>query len=445
MDLTNEWKGSEIGDHPFHSMCSYMAMFPPGIPRYFVEHLTDPGDVVLDPFSGRGTTPLEACLQGRVGVGNDLNPMAHVLTKAKVDPPGLEDTLRRVSQLEDLYPQPPQEPLEEYRRLEKEWEKDPRQETRQRMLDASRFLRGAYSGDTTLKLPYYQDEGYYHASGPSGYTKKHHHPIWIFFHPETLRQLAYLKGALGHSREDCFLRAVTLGIMHGHRRPYLSLPMPNTFSMSPRYVLKYCEERHLVLPLRDVFQCLRQRLERLFEGHPLAARGYSVQGDARRLGENLDATLNSLGRRVRLVVTSPPYLKVIKYGLYNWIRLWFLDDTTSDCNRRLDQMVDSLLDDGHRLEEYLVFMRETMESVRRVLAKGGMAAFVIGDVEKAGSRIVLAEHVWEECARPAGFEKACTIVDSVSDGKKVTKIWGSTRGRATRVDRVLVLRNPVTG
>ena len=35
----------------------------------------DRGDVVLDPFSGRGTTPLQACAEGRIGVGNDLNPL----------------------------------------------------------------------------------------------------------------------------------------------------------------------------------------------------------------------------------------------------------------------------------------------------------------------------------------------------------------------------------
>ena len=44
------------------------------------------GDVVLDPFSGRGTTPLQACAEGRIGVGNDLNPFAHLLTAAKVEP-----------------------------------------------------------------------------------------------------------------------------------------------------------------------------------------------------------------------------------------------------------------------------------------------------------------------------------------------------------------------
>src|SRR5258708_7136538 len=86
--------------HPLHSLCSYLAMFPPSIPAFFIRTLTQPGDRVLDPFSGRGTTAFEACLQGRVGLGSDLNPLAVVLTGAKVDPPRMNATLKRLGELE---------------------------------------------------------------------------------------------------------------------------------------------------------------------------------------------------------------------------------------------------------------------------------------------------------------------------------------------------------
>src|SRR5688572_33385007 len=73
--------------HRLHSLCSYMAMFPPSLPHVFIRWLTKPGDVVYDPFSGRGTTVLEACLQGRIGLGSDANPLAWILTSAKAHPP----------------------------------------------------------------------------------------------------------------------------------------------------------------------------------------------------------------------------------------------------------------------------------------------------------------------------------------------------------------------
>ena len=45
-----------------HSICPYFAMFPEEFARNHIENLTDKGDLVLDPFSGRGTTLLQALL-----------------------------------------------------------------------------------------------------------------------------------------------------------------------------------------------------------------------------------------------------------------------------------------------------------------------------------------------------------------------------------------------
>ena len=43
---------------------------------------------MYDPFSGSGTVPLEACLNGRHGIGSDLSPLAVVLTRGKIAFPG---------------------------------------------------------------------------------------------------------------------------------------------------------------------------------------------------------------------------------------------------------------------------------------------------------------------------------------------------------------------
>jgi hypothetical protein len=57
----------------------------------------------VDPFSGRGTTALEANLLGRDSVGVDLNPLAALLTGAKVDPPAKDDALARLRELQKGY------------------------------------------------------------------------------------------------------------------------------------------------------------------------------------------------------------------------------------------------------------------------------------------------------------------------------------------------------
>ena len=77
--------------HPYHSFISYPSKLKPSIAHFLVRLFTKPGDTVLDPFSGCGTIPLEACLQGRVGIGSDLSPVAFHATQAKVAPSARDD------------------------------------------------------------------------------------------------------------------------------------------------------------------------------------------------------------------------------------------------------------------------------------------------------------------------------------------------------------------
>ncbi|RKY64634.1 MAG: hypothetical protein DRQ02_11230, partial [Candidatus Latescibacterota bacterium] len=82
-DLDFHGKDSGYASHNFHS---FPAKFPPQLPRKFIEALTAPGDAVLDPMMGSGTTVLEAFLAGRRGIGFDIDPLALMLSKSKVTP-----------------------------------------------------------------------------------------------------------------------------------------------------------------------------------------------------------------------------------------------------------------------------------------------------------------------------------------------------------------------
>jgi DNA modification methylase len=74
---------SRYASHAFHA---FPAKFPPQLPAAFVTTLTQPGDMVLDPMMGSGTTLLEALLAGRQGVGFDIDPLALRIVQAKVTP-----------------------------------------------------------------------------------------------------------------------------------------------------------------------------------------------------------------------------------------------------------------------------------------------------------------------------------------------------------------------
>lgn len=89
--------------HPLHSICPYFAMFPPGFVERYVLAFTEPGDIVFDPFSGRGTTVFESLLLGRRAYGLDINPVAACVSAAKADPPSRSSILRRIADLRQAY------------------------------------------------------------------------------------------------------------------------------------------------------------------------------------------------------------------------------------------------------------------------------------------------------------------------------------------------------
>lgn len=69
-----------------HGMHAFAAKFPPQLPRLAIALLSSPGEVVLDPLMGSGTTLVEALLLGRRAVGVDLDPLACLVAQAKTTP-----------------------------------------------------------------------------------------------------------------------------------------------------------------------------------------------------------------------------------------------------------------------------------------------------------------------------------------------------------------------
>ena len=87
-------QASGYASHNFHA---YAAKFPPQLPRVFIEELTAPGEAVLDPMMGSGTTLVEALHCGRRAIGCDLDPLAVRIARIKSradDIPALEGSLR---------------------------------------------------------------------------------------------------------------------------------------------------------------------------------------------------------------------------------------------------------------------------------------------------------------------------------------------------------------
>lgn len=356
--------------HPFHSICSYFAMFPPGLPRVLISWLTRPGGVVWDPFCGRGTVPFEACQLGRVGLGSDLSPLAVVLTSAKVDPPSRMAVLRRVRSLQAEF--------------------DPR------AIDLS--------------------------EAPS--------EIRMLYHDRTLEQLLWLRGILRRrSRTDRFILALTLGLMHANAnadgRPRgFSIPMPNTFAMSPGYVARFIQENGLRRPKVDVFEKLSTRAQNLaWPVLPIRGRGW--RQDALR-----SSPYRWREERPDLILTSPPYLNVISYAKYNWVRLWLLG-----CNWR---DIEADLFSTSSVARYENFVRLLLERLKDVLSPHGYLALVVGDVTLSGRPTRLADKL-AAAAEDTGWTQLASIKDAIPNSNRVSRIWADDRVRGVRTDRIVVL------
>lgn len=410
LSMEADWKDRpRLWGHAYHPMCSYLASFPASLAHAFIARYTRPGDLVLDPFSGRGTTPLQACAEGRIGVGNDLNPLAHVLTAAKIEPPARLELDARLAGL----------------RLD--WSV----ETAGWLELASRVVTGAPEPVPAAAT----------GAEPRAGTELVPAEVALAFHPRTLAQLLFVRSRLRLAEPaDRFLAAALIGILHGKRPGYLSELMPNPFSMAPRYVRDFAARTGFASPERDLFALLGAKLRRLTRDGRPAAPGIALLGDARDAGARARRALRqrALPDRARLVLTSPPYLRVLKYGYYNWLRTWFLGFSAA--------AIDASLDDAHRRAPYRVFLREVLAGLRPALADDAVVALVLGDVEAERGRAVagglpinLAREAWDGAARPEGYLLAGVVGDGVAASRKVTRIWGEEAGRATRIDRILIL------
>src|SRR4051794_30664235 len=148
--------------HRLHALCPYFAMFPESFAATWIERLTKPGEFVLDPFCGRGTTPFQALLMDRQAIGGDINPVAYCVTKAKTNAPRRSSLRRRLLQLEELF-----EPAA--------WEEE--------RAHLTEFFHQAFA-------------------------------------PQTLRQILFLRATLKWqaSKVDCMLAAIILGALHGESK-----------------------------------------------------------------------------------------------------------------------------------------------------------------------------------------------------------------------------------
>ncbi|XWK88625.1 MAG: DNA methyltransferase [Phormidium sp.] len=64
-----------------YAMHKYWSKKPYNLVANYIKKYSEPGNIILDPFCGSGVTVIESIRLGRCAIGNDINPVAVLLTK----------------------------------------------------------------------------------------------------------------------------------------------------------------------------------------------------------------------------------------------------------------------------------------------------------------------------------------------------------------------------
>ncbi len=309
------WTAAQRQANSIHEV-SYRACFKPQLPAYFINQLTEPGDRVYDPFSGRGTTAVEAALLGRNIIANDVNPISSIFIEPRLELPELADVAARLATL----PVAPSDKTS---------------------LDLSMF----YHRDTAREL-----------LGLREYLNS--------------RRANYVEDSI-----DRWIRMVATNRLTGHSPGFFSVyTLPPNQAASPENQIKINTRLKQKPEYRDVraliFKKSQQLQSRLSDTDRLRLR--EAAANAAYLNDDAADTLGIPTECVKLTVTSPPFLDVVHYSRDNWLRCWFNGLDEAEIASRITMC--------GTVAHWSTVMLQVFRELYRITVPNGWVAFEVGEV-----------------------------------------------------------------
>lgn len=255
------WSSAQHKMHSLHYVISYRESFKPELPDFCIRRFSKPGDVVFDPFCGRGTTVLQANLLGRIGWGSDANPLAVAITKAKSNPVALDEIVLRLNEVSFWKP---------------------------------------------VDLVGFQER------------------FAPFYHPDTYRELLNLRAfiAANPDRVNRFIELLAMSRLHGHSAGFFSSYSSPHVAIPPETQRLVNNKRREVPTYRAVApRIIKKAAQAVCDG--ISSDFFDISAE-NRIQESDVRTLHwAPSNSVDLIVTSPPLLDRVDYLTDNWIESWF--------------------------------------------------------------------------------------------------------------------------
>ena len=316
------WTSKQRQASSIHEI-SYRACFKPQLPRFFISLLTREGQVVYDPFSGRGTTVIEAGLQGRRFISNDVNPLSRLLTEPRFHPPDPMDVKARLAAIPMDY---------------------------------------EASSETDLSM-------FYHPKTEAEIV--------------SLRNYLTERKAGGQEDDlDGWIRMAATNRLTGHSPGFFSVyTLPPNQAVSPERQIKINRRRNQKPDYRDTRALILRKTRSLVRNLGLDQKRNMAAAarDGLFLTKGAADTAEIESGTVDLTVTSPPFLDVVQYSQDNWLRCWFngLDADSIAASMTMARTID----------QWSSVMGAVFRELFRITRPGGWVAFEVGEIKKRAVRL----------------------------------------------------------
>ena len=313
--INEYWTSKQRQSSSIHEI-SYRACFKAQLPRFFIQLLSSPGDLVYDPFSGRGTTVIEAGILGRRLISNDINPLSKILIEPRLSIPAIKDIITTLDAIT----------------IEKSFKAD---------IDLSMF----YHPETEAEI------------------------VSIKNYLEEIK----LSGK--EDDTDRWIRMVVTNRLTGHSSGFFSVyTLPPNQAVSPASQIKINIKRNQQPEYRDAKKIIKRKTATLMKKLNSDEIANLIEASKSAVFIEKDARNTSeIGsNQVSLTVTSPPFLDIVQYSKDNWLRCWFNSIDTLEIEKRMTM--------SKTIEEWSVIMGQVFCELYRITKPGGWVAFEVGEV-----------------------------------------------------------------